>query len=170
MTVTDGDTGEPAEIAFEGPVADAARSAFSRAWGRDPVLVGQGGSIPLVAEFADAFPGAAILVTAVGDPDSRPHGIDESLHLGDFAAACVAETLFLQELADGLSYVTAPPFPHLLCREHEYVELPAQKSGSGGRWVAAGASTRPVGLWATLFRGIDHEAPPLNRVRPAQTS
>ena len=64
------------------------------------MLVGQGGSIPLVAEFADAFPGAAILVTAVGDPDSRPHGIDESLHLGDFAAACVAETLFLQGLAD----------------------------------------------------------------------
>ena len=100
MTVTDGDTGEPAEIAFDGPVADAARVAFTSAWGREPVLVGQGGSIPLVAEFADAFPGAAILVTAVGDPDSRPHGIDESLHLGDFAAACVAETLFLQGLAD----------------------------------------------------------------------
>jgi acetylornithine deacetylase/succinyl-diaminopimelate desuccinylase-like protein len=100
VTVTDGDTGEPAEIAFDGPVADAARSAFTRAWGREPVLIGQGGSIPLVAEFEDAFPGAAILVTAVGDPDSRPHGIDESLHLGDFAAACVAETLFLQELAD----------------------------------------------------------------------
>ena len=100
VTVTDGDTGEPAEIAFEGPVADAARVAFTSAWGREPVLVGQGGSIPLVAEFADAFPGAAILITAVGDPDSRPHGIDESLHLGDFAAACVAETLFLQGLAD----------------------------------------------------------------------
>jgi acetylornithine deacetylase/succinyl-diaminopimelate desuccinylase-like protein len=99
VTVTDGDSGEPAEIAFDGPVADAARSAFTQAWGREPVLIGQGGSIPLVAEFADAFPGAAILVTAVGDPDSRPHGIDESLHLGDFEAACVAEALFLQNLA-----------------------------------------------------------------------
>ena len=28
------------------------------------------------------------------------HGLDESVHLGDFAAACVAETLFLQGLAD----------------------------------------------------------------------
>ncbi len=100
VTVTDGDTGEPATIPFEGPVAAAARTAFAAAWGREPVLVGQGGSIPLVAELADAFPQAAILVTAVGDPDSRPHGIDESLHLGDFEAACVAETLFLQGLAD----------------------------------------------------------------------
>jgi acetylornithine deacetylase/succinyl-diaminopimelate desuccinylase-like protein len=102
VTVTDGDTGEPAEIPFAGPVAEAARTAYAAAWGREPVLIGQGGSIPLVAEFADAFPAAAILVTAVGDPDSRPHGIDESLHLGDFAAACVAETLFLAELADRL--------------------------------------------------------------------
>ena len=100
VTVTDGDTGEPAAIPFEGPVAAAARAAVTAAWGRGPVLIGQGGSIPLVAEFADAFPLAAILVTAVGDPDSRPHGIDESLHLGDFEAACVAETLFLQGLAD----------------------------------------------------------------------
>lgn len=103
VTVTDGDVGEPAEIPFAGPVAEAARTAYARAWGREPVLIGQGGSIPLVAEFADAFPGAAILVTAVGDPDSRPHGIDESLHLGDFAAACVAETLFLAELAEPTS-------------------------------------------------------------------
>ena len=103
VTVTDGDTGEPAEIPFSGPVAEAARAAYATAWGREPVLIGQGGSIPLVAEFADAFPEAAILVTAVGDPDSRPHGIDESLHLGDFAAACVAETLFLAELADRLT-------------------------------------------------------------------
>lgn len=100
VTITDGDTGEPAVIPFEGTVAEAARTAFTVAWGREPVLIGQGGSIPLVAEFAQAFPDAAILVTAVGDPDSRPHGIDESLHLGDFAAACVAETLFLQALAD----------------------------------------------------------------------
>lgn len=108
VSVTDGDTGEPAVIPFEGPVADAARTAFAAAWGRPPVLVGQGGSIPLVAEFAEAYPGAAILITAVGDPDSRPHGIDESLHLGDFEAACVAETLFLQALAP---HALVPPAP-----------------------------------------------------------
>ncbi len=103
VTVTEGEVGQPAVIGFEGPVADLARAAVRAAWGRDLVLVGQGGSIPLVAEFADAFPGAAILITAVADPDARWHGIDEGVHLGDFEAACVAETLFVQALADGRS-------------------------------------------------------------------
>jgi hypothetical protein len=39
------------------------------------------------------------LVTAVADPDSRAHGSNESLHLGDFAAACLAETLMLDAFA-----------------------------------------------------------------------
>jgi hypothetical protein len=53
----------------------------------------------MVAEFNNAFPEATILVTAVADPDSRAHGSNESLHLGDFAAACLAETLLLDAMA-----------------------------------------------------------------------
>ena len=86
-------------IDFSGPYAEAARAAFTEAWGVAPVFVGQGGSIPLVAEFGEAFPQATILITAVGDPDSRAHGTNESLHLGDFAAACLAETLMLDAFA-----------------------------------------------------------------------
>lgn len=95
-----GHTGQPSTIPFEGPYAEAAREAYGAAWGTDPVFVGQGGSIPMVAEFADAFPAATVLVTAVTDPDSRMHGANESLHLGDFAAACHAEAGFLQRVAD----------------------------------------------------------------------
>ena len=102
VTVEEGESGQPAVIDFQGPVADIARAAVRSAWGRELVLVGQGGSIPLVAEFAAAFPGAAILVTAVADPDARWHGIDEGVHLVDFEKACVAEALFVQGLADGL--------------------------------------------------------------------
>jgi len=64
------------------------------------VFTGQGGSIPMVAAFQEAFPGSTVLVTAVSDPDSRPHGANESLHLGDFERACVAEALMLQGFAD----------------------------------------------------------------------
>jgi hypothetical protein len=39
------------------------------------------------------------LVTAVGDPDARAHGASESLHLGDFAASCLAEILMLVAFA-----------------------------------------------------------------------
>jgi acetylornithine deacetylase/succinyl-diaminopimelate desuccinylase-like protein len=100
ITVDGGDTGEPSAISFSGPYAEAARTAFRSAWGVPPVFIGQGGSIPMVADFGRAFPESTILVTAVGDPDTRAHGADESLHLGDFAAACLAETLMLQGVAD----------------------------------------------------------------------
>ena len=100
ISVEPGDTGEPSTIAFAGPYAEVARDAFRAAWGVPPVFIGQGGSIPMVADFGDAFPDATILVTAVGDPDTRAHGADESLHLGDFAAACLAEALMLQGFAD----------------------------------------------------------------------
>ncbi len=100
IEVVDGDVGQPAQIPFAGPYAEAARTAYGHAWGTDPVFIGQGGSIPMVAEFEQAFPGATVIVTAVGDPDSRPHGANESLHLGDFAAACLAEATLLAAVAD----------------------------------------------------------------------
>lgn len=100
VTVTETEITEPSVIDFTGPYAEAARAAFTQAWGGvEPVFVGQGGSIPMVGDFGKAFPDATILVTAVGDPDSRAHGPNESLHLGDFEAACLAETLMLDAFA-----------------------------------------------------------------------
>ena len=99
LTVTGTETSESSMIDFSGPYAEAARAGFTEAWGVAPVFVGQGGSIPLVADFSKAFPQATILITAVGDPDSRAHGTNESLHLGDFAAACLAEALMLDAFA-----------------------------------------------------------------------
>ena len=63
------------------------------------VEIGIGGSIPFIAEFARTFPGAAVLVTGVGDPASRWHGIDESLDLAMFGRGVLAEALLLAELA-----------------------------------------------------------------------
>ena len=91
--------GAPSRITLDGPRAEAARAAFREAFGVDAVEIGCGGSIPIVAEFADRNPGALVLVTAVTDPNSRMHGIDESLDLGDFAKAAWAETLLLNNLA-----------------------------------------------------------------------
>ena len=100
ITVHAGESGHGTLVPFGGAHAEAARTAFTQAWGVPPVFIGQGGSIPMVTDFGRAFPEATILVTAVGDPDTRAHGANESLHLGDFAAACVAETLMLQGIAD----------------------------------------------------------------------
>jgi acetylornithine deacetylase/succinyl-diaminopimelate desuccinylase-like protein len=94
------EAGEPFAIDATGPAYDAARAAFAEAWdGTDPVDIGVGGSIPFIKEFADRFPDAAILVTGVEDPDTRAHGANEGLHLGEFAKVCLAEALLLRNLA-----------------------------------------------------------------------
>jgi acetylornithine deacetylase/succinyl-diaminopimelate desuccinylase-like protein len=99
VTVLDGELGDPFQADAVGPAYDAARRAFAEAWGTDPVDIGIGGSIPFIAEFAEAFPEAAILVTGVEDPDGRAHGANESLHLTEFERACLAEALLLRHLA-----------------------------------------------------------------------
>jgi len=57
-----------------------------------------GGSIPFIASFVERFPEAAIIVTGVEDPDTRAHGANESLHLGEFGKVCVAEAVFLARM------------------------------------------------------------------------
>jgi acetylornithine deacetylase/succinyl-diaminopimelate desuccinylase-like protein len=99
VTVIDGAVGPPCELETSKPGFGAARAAFTEAFGQPPVEVGLGGTIPFIAEFATAYPDAAVLVTGVEDPDSRAHGIDESLHLGQFAKVCLAETLLLERLS-----------------------------------------------------------------------
>ena len=99
LTVEQVDAGPGFYADTTGPVYDEARAAFRAAWdGAEPVDIGVGGSIPFVAAFAERFPDAAILVTGVEDPDTRAHGANESLHLGEFERVCVAETLLLARL------------------------------------------------------------------------
>ncbi len=100
--------GQPCVIDSTGPAYDAARSAFATAWdGVEPVDIGVGGSIPFIATFQELFPGAAILVTGVEDPDSRAHGPNESLHLAEFERVCLAEALLLAKVAELVSPLKA---------------------------------------------------------------
>ncbi|HEX6232757.1 MAG TPA: dipeptidase [Jiangellaceae bacterium] len=105
VNVVEGALGAPCELDVSGPVNEAARAALTDAFGASPVDIGVGGSIPFIAEFAEVFPAATVLVTGVSDPDARAHGVDESLHLGQFAKVCLAETLLLDRLAS----LTLPP-------------------------------------------------------------
>ena len=93
------DVGDGFVAATTGPYVDAARAALAQAWGREPVDIGIGGTIPFIAEFQSQFPQAAILVTGVEDPDTRAHGANESLHLAEFERACLAEALLLQRIS-----------------------------------------------------------------------
>ena len=99
LSVTPVDTGEATAIDATGPAYDVARGAFAEAWdGVVPVDMGVGGSIPFIAEFLDAFPGASVLVTGVEDPDTRAHGANEGLHLAEWERVVLAHALLLQRL------------------------------------------------------------------------
>ena len=98
VSVTDGQTGQPG-IVEAGEFTETMRVALAESFEVEPVFLGCGGSIPMVADFQEAFPGAEVLITAVTDPGSRIHGIDESLDLGDWRKSAKAEALFLEKLA-----------------------------------------------------------------------
>jgi cysteinylglycine-S-conjugate dipeptidase len=77
----------------------AAHAALDEAWGAPAVDIGVGGSLQFVTAFAERYPDAEILITAVEDSDTRAHGPNESLHLAVFERACLAETLLLRNIA-----------------------------------------------------------------------
>ena len=80
------------------PAAQASLWALGEAWGVPAVETGIGGSIPFISDLLEVFPQAQILVTGVEDPDSRAHSANESLHLGDFRHAILAEAMLLARL------------------------------------------------------------------------
>jgi acetylornithine deacetylase/succinyl-diaminopimelate desuccinylase-like protein len=98
IEIDDVDTGQPFLVDTSGWAVAEAKAAMAEAWGRDPVDIGVGGSIPFIAELVEEFPAAQILVTGVEDPDSRAHSPNESLHLGVFRRAVLAEAAFLARL------------------------------------------------------------------------
>ncbi|MCM3662121.1 dipeptidase [Georgenia satyanarayanai] len=102
VTVTPGDTGQAFQAPEDSAAMQAARWAFTTAWGTEPVDLGVGGSIPFIADLAEVYPQAAILVTGVEDPDSRAHSENESVHLGELEKVVLAEALLLARLADRL--------------------------------------------------------------------
>lgn len=99
VEVTEGEAGQAFAADVEDPVYRTARWALEAAWGTTPVQIGIGGSIPFIADLVVAYPKATVLVTGVEDPDTRAHGANESLHLGEFERACLAEALLLKALA-----------------------------------------------------------------------
>jgi acetylornithine deacetylase/succinyl-diaminopimelate desuccinylase-like protein len=96
--IDDVDTGEAFLVDDSGWAVPLALEAMTDAWGKSPVTVGIGGSIPFISDLVRVFPEAQILVTGVEDPDSRAHSPNESLHLGVFKRAILAEALLLDRL------------------------------------------------------------------------
>lgn len=100
VTCTPGSAGQAVALIPSGPAAELASEAFTQAWdGVAPVHMGIGGSIPFIADVAEQFPAATILVVGPGDPAACWHGPNESVDLEVLRRLTLAEALLLASLA-----------------------------------------------------------------------
>ncbi len=79
------------------PGVAATLSAVSKErFGRAPGFVGEGGSIPFLADLQKGFPGTQFVATGVLGPHSNAHGPNESLHIPMAKAVTQAVAALLQ--------------------------------------------------------------------------
>ncbi len=74
---------QPVLIETRVPIADAATGAQEDIWGKSPFLIREGGSIPVVATFAQVL-GVPVLLVGLGLPDDRLHSPNEKFNIGNF--------------------------------------------------------------------------------------
>ncbi|WP_454048773.1 M20/M25/M40 family metallo-hydrolase [Cellulomonas sp. Marseille-Q8402] len=91
--------GTPFRAATDGPAYAAMRGAMRDSFGREMVLLGQGGSIPLCNVFADTYPEAEILLLGVEEPRALIHAPNESVDPAEIEHLATAVALFLQRYA-----------------------------------------------------------------------
>jgi cysteinylglycine-S-conjugate dipeptidase len=99
VTVRRSHEGKPYRIDASGPAVAAFRLACTETWGRPPLQPGSGGSLPVAAALAAAYPNTELLLTGVEDLDSNAHSENESVHLGELQNCCVNEARLLTHLA-----------------------------------------------------------------------
>lgn len=83
---------------LESPYLQAAATAIESGFGRRPVLIREGGSIPIVTAFA-AVLDADVLLLGWGQNDDNPHSPNEKFSLDDFHRGIRASAALWRELA-----------------------------------------------------------------------
>ena len=98
VTVTYLHGGRPWRADLNGPIFDAARRALHAAFGREPVVVGEGGSIPVVGDFQSIL-GAPVLLVGFGLPGENAHAPDEWISVENFRLGTKAMAALWDEYA-----------------------------------------------------------------------
>jgi acetylornithine deacetylase/succinyl-diaminopimelate desuccinylase-like protein len=96
-TVTPLHGGRPWRAELDGPLFDAARRALAASFGREPVITGEGGSIPVVGDFERVL-GAPVLLMGFGLPGENAHAPDEWMSVENFTKGMRASAILLEEL------------------------------------------------------------------------
>lgn len=90
--------GKPWRAELDGPLFDAAKRALEAAFGREPVIVGEGGSIPVVGDFERVLK-APVLLVGFGLPGENAHAPDEWISVDNLRRGLRAMAALYSEIA-----------------------------------------------------------------------
>lgn len=86
-------------MSLESPYIEAAAKAIEAGFGRPPVFIREGGSIPIVTTFAQEL-GADVLLLGWGQNDDNTHSPNEKFSLADFHRGIRSSAQLWPELAE----------------------------------------------------------------------
>ncbi|MEP6493989.1 MAG: dipeptidase [bacterium] len=98
VTVTHLHGGHPWRADLKGHLFDAARRALATAFDREPVITGEGGSIPVVGDFQRIL-GAPVLLVGFGLPGENAHAPNEWMSQENYNKGTKAIAALWDELA-----------------------------------------------------------------------
>ena len=98
MEITPGHGGEAFLCDPNSPDGLAARRALARTWGKEPALIREGGSIPILQTFKRIL-GADILLLGLALPDCAAHAPNENFPVANLEAGIRMNQALLEELA-----------------------------------------------------------------------
>jgi len=88
--------GRPWRADLDGKIFDACRRSLRAAFGREPVITGEGGSIPVVGDFARVLK-APVLLVGFGLPGENAHAPDEWIAVDNVRRGLRAMAMLLEE-------------------------------------------------------------------------
>ena len=99
VTVTALHGGRPWRAELDGPLYDAGRRALAAAFGKEPVITGEGGSIPVVGDF-ERILGAPVLLMGFGLPGENAHAPNEWISMDNVTRGLRAVAVLYEELGN----------------------------------------------------------------------
>lgn len=88
--------GRPWRADLQGPIIEAGKLALEAAFGRAPVITGEGGSIPVVGDF-ERILGAPVLLMGFGLPGENAHAPDEWIAVANYQTGIRAAAALYEE-------------------------------------------------------------------------
>jgi len=86
-------------MSLDNPYMSAAAEAIEHGFGKRPVMIREGGSIPIVTDFHEKL-GADVLLLGWGLDDDNTHSPNEKFHLADFHRGIKASAKLWQTLSE----------------------------------------------------------------------